>query len=439
MLNKNNIFFNELFLDKVFVENDKSKIIDLMKSLKKEDFSSETHYTIYKMFILPKLRMVGKEYEKTVVGRRYRYRYRYRYKLVITISQSYIILDFFYCKDNYSCHSTAQYIIGKDNDKIFVNQTDIPINVLCNYDIDINDVVVCKADDRDIKRYLEFEHEFNSEENVIVEKGRYRVQGEIVLDVIDIDTDFKNYVIERLNRQIEEYATLLFSDFLIRIIQDIGFDIDIRRGIAIPDVLRHNKLEEDSYYISKALFNELRKHFDYAYIEHGELDHFIELSNEYYGNITILVRAFQPLYGFKYSDLGINPEIRPGECGQVCSEIKRELEDQIDMIQPINTNMAIGNHYIQLKNVIPMNIEYTPSIKPLNVAEMTLLLRQDNYYVDEKSEVTLTHREHGTTIVRFSKPFLIRLTTTRTHHAFTRIWNRAMLRIIKNMYKKQKH
>ena len=443
MIDKN-IFFNESFLDKVFIENDKSKILAILKSAKKEDFSSEAHYTVYKMFVLPKLSMVGKEYEKTI-KRRYRssYRYKYKYKLLVGVSQSYVVLSFYYCRESYKvsgCINRIYYLLGKDSGKVFVNDVYIPLSTICNIDyIDNNDVAVCRVDDNYIKNVLGFEYELSNDIITIAEKGRYRVQGEIVMDVDNIDIDLKKYIIKMMWNEIEDYAILLLSDHLIQVIQDIGFDVDLRHGIDIADVVRRGKIEEDSYYVSLALFNELRKHFDDIYIKRGELTHIIEIGDKYYGNIRILVRAFEPQYGYNYGNIRIDPEIRPGECGQVCSEIKRELEDQIDMIQPINTNIAIGNHYINMKNVIPINIEYTPSLKPLNVAERVLRLRLNQFYVDEKSEVTITHKEHGTVKVRFSKPFMVMLTTTNINLEFAMKWNRAMLRIIKNMYKKQKH
>jgi hypothetical protein len=91
--------------------------------------------------------------------------------------------------------------------------------------------------------------------------------------------------------------------------------------------------------------------------------------------------------------------------------------------------MLYGNHLIELRNVYVGNIFFRPS-RRLEVELIrlpTIVHGIGYYYVDRESEIEIVHKEHGTTKIRFSKPFLINFSTTTVLADYPNKMNRIVL------------
>jgi hypothetical protein len=73
---------------------------------------------------------------------------------------------------------------------------------------------------------------------------------------------------------------------------------------------------------------------------------------------------------------------------------------------------VIGNHKIVITNALSSEITYTPPVRTQILSTTPIRLSDNYYYVDDRSEVVITHNEHGITKIKFTKPTFISFSTT---------------------------
>jgi hypothetical protein len=113
----------------------------------------------------------------------------------------------------------------------------------------------------------------------------------------------------------------------------------------------------------------------------------------------------------------------------MCKEIENELIETLRNTPRQSLKMLLGNHLIELRNVYAGNIMFRPSRRlEIELIRLpTYVCGVGHYYVDQESEIVVTHKEHGTTKIRFEKPFLINFGTTTVLHDYIEKANRIVL------------
>ena len=306
-MSKTNTSFSTTFLDNIisYVKNSTSltdsdieNIVNMLKSIDENDFTSEHHYMYYVRFVKPKLSRIGKTYR---LPKSYYWK-KMMTKLAVGIGDSYVILEFInYAIDRYDRMESREldiYLLGKNSDnKVFVNKVTFGISDLLNsvWIYHTNDNVrVFRVEDREIKRNLGYNYESDLSEILVTTNGSYRIQGEITLNVTEIHSEekFRELLKESFMYDIQEYVRYLFYDHVSTILSDMGFNIGVDRGssidIVIPYVLSRERWETDLASILIAL--EKRLSLENRVAVHM-YDKRINVVNPYYGELRVYLMA----------------------------------------------------------------------------------------------------------------------------------------------------
>jgi hypothetical protein len=387
--------------------------------------------------------------------RRYRYYdvYEVRHDCSIRVSQSYIVITFYrktynVYSDNYKSLVNSRvyyYLLGFNSDgKLFINKInsnptdyDLPKIVLIgngSYD-------VSSTKDDEVRRVLGYNYDVDGDSEVVIDKdGIYRVQGEIVIPVHMIDSieDYYKWIIERVKTQITDLVEALITDRISALLIDMGFNIsvlDIDR-IAIVDVQRcEDTLSDKLKALSIKLLEEIKKNFDVTKYELRYDSYYdsvkISIDTELYGSFDITI-DYESRLGFnRYGNIIIS--VFHPSSGILENKIIEDLYDQMGNVSRRDFKHVLGNHYIEVKNALSTNITYKPPITPLLVRFNEIRLDNNLYYVDGKSEILISHKEHGICKIKITKPSLILFTTTSIDSDYQGEVNRVVL---SNIYEK---
>jgi len=445
-MNKPNTFLDSLIkysksdnLDTSDVLN----IVDILSRADRNDFTSEAHYLYYKRYISPKISSVGKIRRLPNPG----YYDKMLTKLSVGISESYVLLEFL----NYEIYEDGEmrysksvtYLLGKNggDGKVFVNKVDfriaspIVIGRLEQFRLasDVIDgiVRVYKVSDSDIRNALGFNYDSDGEgsEVVIASEGSYRVQGEIILIAREIESEgrFRDYLRDSLRGDIFRYAEYLFRDHLIMILRNMGFNVD-----TMPNMnhLLHRGSEHQVVALLLGLKRALSLESKVSINENA-----LNIESPWFGKVVVRVKTIGATYGDPY--MTVYTSIYLEECGKLCSEIYMDLDRQVRLLKREDYEYVIGDHLVKIRNALTSRIVYTPPIKPMVLDSMNLWTSGDRFYVDQKSEITIAHQEHGVTKVRFARPFTIIITTTAVSPEFPIEMNRIALEILKRSLGKE--
>jgi len=459
---KNKNFLN--IFNSINSENDVEILLRELKSITSDMFTSYEHYQYYKRYVLPKLKLVGKEYKWRSKVSPYK-EYKFRHLLVISLCEKYLVLDFIvdvYRKyddeddDHYRFSDRHEHVfmIGFNSDnKLFVNE--IPNSSLPFRYVD-SKVFLSKAVEiriinyDDMVRGIGFEYDVADKESIVIDKeGRYRVQGEIILHVDRELKDVNEFYQMLINRlQIVNYVETYIANYIALALIDLGFSIEYGKSFTLRNVLPSRIIEKPDKimitlkYLGDAIINELSKYIEInSTIVSEERD---DISSLYASEYTIVSslgifrlrvsfnyfkpRPFQP----GYSDVVVSVRIetfRDYEYCAMCKEIEQELIGMLRNSPRQNIKLLLGNHLIELRNIYAGNIMFRPS-RRLEIELIRLPTITNGigyYYVDQESEIVITHKEHGNTIIRFSKPFLVNFTTTTILYDYIEKTNRVVL------------
>ena len=445
---------NFLFL----LEKHKCVLSNLLE-LRKEYFTNETHYEYFRRYVKPKLSMIVNKptYTYNVKERWCRRTYEVKHSCSIYVSQSYLVISFYRKlftnrvgndKDLVS-ENGYHYLLGFNSDgKLFINRIgnrpfeyDLPIVVLVgngSYDI-------ASTKDGEIKILLGYDYDADGDGEVIIDKdGVYRVQGEIVISVHMFDSieEYYKFIVNRVKSEITDLVESIITDRIASILIDMGFNISILRidRIAIQNVQRC----EDTIYdkikaLSIALLEKIKKNFDVIdyniVFENYSGNVCIDVNTEFYGDFSVCISySGVPRFNTRfnmYGDIFINVFHPSG--GILESKIVQDLYEQLKRVSRRDFKHVLGNHYIEVKNALSTNITYKPFITPLLIPFNEIRLDNNLYYVDDKSEILISHKEHGICKIKITKPSNISITTTLIHENYHGEINRVVL---SNIYEK---
>ena len=458
-----------LFYNSLNNENDVAIALNELKSITSDYFTSYEHYQYYTRYVLPKIKLVNKEYQWKSKVSPYKV-YKFKHELLLCVCDTYLIMNFI--TNVYNKHKDSNdsdywllnrnehvFILGFDtNGKLFVNE--IPNSVLAIIPIERKEfrekaVYVHLVSENDIKRRLGFEMDLAKYETITINvTGNYRVQGEIVLEVSrELSSVVQFYDIMVNKREIVNYVEAYLSNYLNLVLIGLGFSIEPSRYIRLRNIVSSNIINNPSKImkvlksLGDAIISELAKYIEINAVNYREKKdtdtdtYYIEYeiaSNIALFDLKISFNYFTPRpFHIPYSDIDIELDIdSPSryEYCIMCKEIERELIDTLRNTPRQTLKMLLGNHLIVMKNVYVGNIYFRPS-KRLEVELVRLPTITNNigfYYVDRESEIEIVHKEHGTTIIRFSKPFLINFNTTVVLEDYPDKLNRIVLENIVN-------
>jgi hypothetical protein len=314
------------------------------------------------------------------------------------------------------------------------------------------------VDREEIIRGLGFNHDIADRELIeITDVGLYRVQGEVILNVVSGLESVEEFYKMMMNRgSIVSYVNSYLMNYIALTLIDLGFSIDIPNSIVLRNIIHSNIVEkpEKIMKILEALGNSIIKHLKkymeiYAIRYGEEKNEYSDIYVVYYtiaSNIGVFelrlsFNYFRPRpFTLPYSDIVVNVRADYDLC-RLCKDIEQEFINTMRNTPRQNYKMLIGNHIVELKNVYSGDIIFRPS-RRLEIELFRLPVISNNinsYYVDRESEIIVTHREHGVTKIRFSRPFLVNFTTTIVHHQYNEKLNRVVLHnIINGFYNDRK-
>jgi hypothetical protein len=347
------------------------------------------------------------------------------------------------------------FVLGFDvNGKLFVNE--IPY-MFYNYKDGMVKIfegkcVEIKVVDRDeVMNSLGFEYDVADRELIEISNvGRYRVQGEIVLNVVRELSNVEEFYRNLVNRSgIATYVENYIMNYVAMALMDLGFGIDITNSIVLRNIL-HSNIVKNPDRIMKILkvlgFNiieQLRKYMEIYAVNYGEgkdvytdnyVVYFTIVSNITMFDLRILFNYFRPRpFQEPYSDIVITVAVNYDSC-RLCREIEDEFIETLRSTPRQSVKMLLGNHLIELKNVYSSSIAFRPSRRlEIELIRLPTITNDLNaYFVDTESEITISHREHGVTKIWFSKPFLINFNTTTVMRNYHEKLNRVVLENIVN-------
>jgi hypothetical protein len=445
-------------------ENDVNQLLIELRNISIDMFSSYEHYQYYKRYVLPKLKLVSKEYKWRTKISPYR-EYLFKHSLIVSLCEKYLIFDFIttvYRKykdsnDNYyRIHDNHDhvYLIGFNSDnKLFVNEIpngSLPFRYVENKIFGDKGVELRIIDCNEMISGLGFEQDVDDKENIEIDRvGRYRVQGEVVLRVdreLSSINEFYQLLVDR--SQIVNYAEVYLSNYLNLALIDLGFSIEYSKSISLRNVLPSRIIEKPKKIMSilrklgDSLIDELRKYIEIDTVVISEEKD--DISDVYYIEYSIVSNIglfhlrvsfdyFKPRpFQSNYSDIIVSVRIdtlHDYEYCIMCKDIEQELIDTLRNTPRENVKLLYGNHLIELKNIYSGSITFRPSRRlEIELVRLHSIANNINaYYVDNESEIEITHREHGVTKIRFEKPFLVNFSTTTVLADYIEKTNRIVL------------
>jgi hypothetical protein len=407
-------------------------IVESLYQLRRNYFTNELMYNYHRKYVIPKLSLVLNKNEYVV-----KYDddyYKYVNQLYVILSKSYMLLYFrkmiyrrpwYKNDDDYNLHSEKNvgYLYGFNNDGLlFVNKV-YPV-VLFDYTIPQvvgyrGNIAIYTTNDDVIYRVLGYKYDVGDSSEVIVnEEGVYRVQGEILLNTLFVNgvEDYYRRVIDSLESQLRGYIHSVILDIISSVLINMRFNIGFSRtpgGLPEISLIDIRRRRDNTYsklkYLAYELIDNLKTvmeidSYKIRLNDNGDIDD-IRIHSQYYGDLIIEFLLGRIRYGNVYGDVLIRLLINND--GLILNELKADLYNQLRKLQRSTFNHVIGNHKITITNALSSEITYTPPIRTQILSTTPIHLSDNYYYVDDKSEVIVTHNEHGITKIKFTKPTFI--------------------------------
>jgi hypothetical protein len=388
------------------------------------------HKRIAKEWFLPGH---GDYYIRYVVNRRQDIR-------KIAISQHYAIIEI---KSRASDAYNKYYAIGVDYDAdlLFINRVNYVdmFNFYATKIQHVNNVMIIYTHDDAIKRdVFNYNYDVTEPRFSIDRTGRYRVQGDIVFDVSELDLE--SQVPVWALHEIHRYLRYLVLDAIAALLNDYGISYDVRQvrlrdrntrlGLVIAGGSDSSRRSEYSARNRARIINILSNYFSincrsWSWFDECDLKLTI-------GGIHTTARIEIMSDSIFGSHVG-NTVIFVIEAGnwEVVNLFARDIVEQFHALQKTDVVRQIGNHRIELYRVVPVRFAYEPRIKPLVLEPQTLyVVLNDTYIVDNDTLVELIHKEHGQRSLQFSRKYVLRIERVSVHPLDAAERNRVTLRRI---------
>ena len=359
---------------------------------------------------------------------------RFKTPKEVVVTPSYLVLN---CSD-------YLLVFGITEDgRLFLNELDTQMPVF-------KDSIICDLPgmikvygsvDFFIKNLFNFESLVPDGATLSAERLRLglRLQGEVIADICKLDippnTDFKTFILKKLEKELETYLAYCIADVLWGAFIEHGLSPSVSWRRPGPSMV----LEGISTASHEAKWIFLKILSKYLRVENvftnGTM--VVDVSSETFGKFTL------EFHNEPEENLRI--VIRPSKV--VDSPMMRKfLEDAERMITntKLETHLWIGEHRITLKNFFTMDFHFTPDYSPIFLwkervrvipfAPPSILynfFQPNNSFVAlPNAELRIEHREHGVKTFKVEPYTLIRFGTTRVSRNFLRYRNKAVLKVL---------
>jgi hypothetical protein len=441
----------EIIADRIRESRSGYRVVDILTSIPRRFFTDDRHYLYYKTYVVPKLKLVGRRYIQRY-PRRGRYAYRHSFRLRVGLSNSYIVLNVIrnvrllereggeYVEVGGMSWRNYTYVLGLNSDgRLFVNRVGFEATTLPELRlIDFGYVDVFETEDGSIVNALGFDRSVDSfEEVTITHGGNYRVQGEVIMAVNQPWTggvasieDFYSYVLNSMGSQLLGYARYLALDRVAVELINMGFSVRLARRHA-SDVIRivdaySRGADEDR--VAAAVAAELCRLIRGSdpVKDPNSLGFKCEVGDRVLGSYTVHVCTTGIPFMEQHGDIEV--AVSTPEGPRIVEVLSNELLQQLRRMTRETFRIMLGNHLVEVENAYSSGIAYTPTVQPLVLPPRTIAVEGVSYYVDQSSVVRITHREHGSIAIRFSRPFMIGFTTTTVNENYPGEVNRLTVR-----------
>jgi hypothetical protein len=300
-------------------------------------------------------------------------------------------------------------------DGLFINElylanVEYAITELCS-DIEkcVGGIIVAAVGDGDFRAAFGYDVDVLGQEAVITTSGRYRVQGEVVFNIEEVDDDYTKRL---FNEQILRSILIYTADMVVRILIDHGFSpVAQVEGngkvlVRVPVIPR----DIDGYlrFIAEILGKYFTVHYT-TYYTTKEVVHRLWISN------NEVAAAIEANSDTEDIDLTIEPWLR-GPTGQVYNEminaITGGIKDMLSNSERID-ELLVGRHYIKIERGLPVNFTYEPGLKPKILEPVLITAHKPRaFLVTPRSLVTIEHPQHGVKRIRFNGTYELTVGTT---------------------------
>jgi hypothetical protein len=307
--------------------------------------------------------------------------------LMLYVAPHYVVVDLVLHK----------YLYGVTSDgKVFVNKIDLTPRIAAKHlaTVEGRTVEVKTTTDYDVRVVLNYDDDYEKEEVVIRHTGRYRVQGDLVIEVDKIDVEGV------VTDHIRLYQEWLLVDVIARTLLSYRLNVDISQAVNRIVIPLHRGLHADK--VARLLHRELSGSVVSSLVEIVKRDSYrLEGGNDY-SNCDIIV-------GSRDHDIIVDVMCKMPIAGTLAEKLYREFSE---IYKPTSFEIMVGNHHIRMEGVKSLNVRYRPSVQPVLLGDGVVEIREDGWYVvTPESKVTITHEEHGVTNIAFNSKYVVRFHT----------------------------
>jgi hypothetical protein len=266
-----------------------------------------------------------------------------------------------------------------------------------------------------------------------------RLQGEVIADICKLDippnTDFKTFILKKLEKELETYLAYCIADIMWGAFIEHGLSPSVSWTRPWPSMVLEGI--STASHEAKGVFLKI-------------LSKYLRVENVF-TNGTMVVDVSSETFGKFTLEFHNEPEenlrivTRPSKV--VDSPMMRKfLEDAERMITntKLETRLWIGGHRLNLKNFSAMDFHFTPDYNPIFLWKEQIRMipfappqilnnffQLNNSFVAlPNAELRIEHREHGIKTFKVDPYTLIRFRTTRVSRNFLRYRNKAVLKVL---------
>jgi len=354
----------------------------------------------------------------------------------VVVTPSYLVLD---CSDYLLVFGITE------NGRLFLNELDAHTTAIKGPLIcDLPGVArVYRSADHWIKNLFNFESLMPDGATLSADRGLrlgLRLQGEVIADIckLDIspDTDFKTFILKKLEEELEDYLVHCIADLLWGAFIEHGFSLSLAWRGPTPSIMLEGIIV-DPHTEAKGVFLKILS--KYLRVENVFTNGMmvVDASSETFGKFTL------EFHNEREENLRI--AIRPYKVidSPMMRKFLGDAERLLDNTK-LETHLWIGGHRITLKNFFTMGFHFTPDYTPIFLwkgqvrvtpfAPSPILqnfFQPDNSFVAlPNAELHIEHREHGVKTFKVKPYTLIRFRTTQVSRNFLRYRNKAVLKVL---------
>jgi len=356
----------------------------------------------------------------------------------IVASQHYVVIEI---APKSNATPEKYYVIGVDYDadKLFINRVnhvDMYNFYLVKLDR-VNDMVIIYTHDHAIKKYVfNYDYDITETKYAIDQTGRYRVQGDIVFNVFELDLE--SQIPAWALHEIYRYFRYLVLDRVAALLNDYGISYvvgqvmarrrDNTLGLAVmggADSSRWSK------YSKRNIARIVKVLSDYFDMDCKDFSTSVSCTVKLTIDNMPLSANIEIMSDTRFGNHIGNTIVTVREAGNLenVELFARDIVEQFHNLPKTDVIRHIGNHRIELYRVIPVRFAYEPRIKPIVLEPQTLyIMLNDTYVVDNDTLVELIHKEHGQRYVWFGGRYVLRIERVNVHPLDTAERNRVVLR-----------